>query len=107
MRHDLAKALPAAPNIPGTEARCREAPGRPRTGAATIHIRRAKNGTPGIHGLQGDELRLTQVLGGAGADHEIEGAAQRVRYRVAVQIETDRGPVDVDCPVLEPQRRPD
>jgi type 1 fimbriae regulatory protein FimB/type 1 fimbriae regulatory protein FimE len=23
---------------------------------ATIHIRRAKNGTPGIHGLQGDEL---------------------------------------------------
>jgi integrase len=26
--------------------------------AATIHIRRAKNGTPGIHGLQGDELRL-------------------------------------------------
>jgi integrase len=25
---------------------------------ATIHIRRAKNGTPGIHGLQGDELRL-------------------------------------------------
>ena len=26
--------------------------------SATIHIRRAKNGTPGIHGLQGDELRL-------------------------------------------------
>jgi integrase len=25
---------------------------------ATIHIRRAKNGTRGIHGLQGDELRL-------------------------------------------------
>lgn len=25
---------------------------------ATIDIRRAKNGTPGIHGLQGDELRL-------------------------------------------------
>ena len=24
---------------------------------ATIDIRRAKNGTPGIHGLQGDELR--------------------------------------------------
>ena len=30
--------------------------------AATIHIRRAKNGTPGIHGLQGDELRLIRAL---------------------------------------------
>jgi type 1 fimbriae regulatory protein FimB/type 1 fimbriae regulatory protein FimE len=30
--------------------------------AATIHIRRAKNGTPGIHGLQADELRLTRAL---------------------------------------------
>jgi type 1 fimbriae regulatory protein FimB/type 1 fimbriae regulatory protein FimE len=30
--------------------------------AATIHIRRAKNGTPGIHGLQGDELRLIREL---------------------------------------------
>jgi integrase len=28
---------------------------------ATIHIRRAKNGTPGIHGLQGDELRLLRA----------------------------------------------
>ena len=28
----------------------------------TIHIRRAKNGTPGIHGLQGDELRLLRAL---------------------------------------------
>ena len=26
------------------------------------HIRRAKNGTPGIHGLQGDELRLLRAL---------------------------------------------
>jgi integrase len=31
-------------------------------GTATIHISRAKNGTPGIHGLQGDELRLLQAL---------------------------------------------
>jgi integrase len=30
--------------------------------AGTIHIRRAKNGTPGIHGLQGDELRLIRAL---------------------------------------------
>ena len=30
--------------------------------AATIHIRRAKNGTPGIHGLQGDELRLIRSV---------------------------------------------
>ena len=30
--------------------------------AATIHIRRAKNGTPGIHSLQGDELRLIRAL---------------------------------------------
>ena len=30
--------------------------------AATIHIKRAKNGTPGIHGLQGDELRLIRAL---------------------------------------------
>jgi len=30
--------------------------------AATAHIRRAKNGTPGIHGLQGDELRLIRQL---------------------------------------------
>ncbi len=29
---------------------------------ATIHIRRAKNGTPGIHGLQGDEMRLLRAL---------------------------------------------
>jgi integrase len=30
--------------------------------AATVHIRRAKNVTPGIHGLQGDELRLIRQL---------------------------------------------
>jgi len=30
--------------------------------AATIHVRRAKNGTPGIHGLQGDEMRLIRAL---------------------------------------------
>jgi integrase len=30
--------------------------------AAAVHIRRAKNGTPGIHGLQGDELRLLRAL---------------------------------------------
>jgi type 1 fimbriae regulatory protein FimB/type 1 fimbriae regulatory protein FimE len=30
--------------------------------AAAIHIRRAKNGTPGIHGLQGNELRLLRAL---------------------------------------------
>src|ERR1043165_9864408 len=29
---------------------------------ATIDIRRAKNGTPGIHGLQGDELRFLWAL---------------------------------------------
>ena len=29
---------------------------------ATVHIRRAKNGTPGIHGLQGDEMRLLRAL---------------------------------------------
>jgi integrase len=29
---------------------------------ATIDIRRAKNGTPSIHGLQGDELRLLRAL---------------------------------------------
>jgi integrase len=29
---------------------------------ATIDIKRAKNGTPGIHGLQGDELRLLRAL---------------------------------------------
>jgi type 1 fimbriae regulatory protein FimE len=30
--------------------------------AANIHIVRAKNGTPGIHGLDGDELRLIRKL---------------------------------------------
>jgi integrase len=30
--------------------------------AATIHISRAKKGTPGIHGLQGDELMLIRAL---------------------------------------------
>jgi integrase len=30
--------------------------------AAAVHIRRAKNGTPGIHGLKGDELRLLRAL---------------------------------------------
>jgi type 1 fimbriae regulatory protein FimB/type 1 fimbriae regulatory protein FimE len=29
--------------------------------SATIDIRRAKNGTPSIHGLQGDELRLLKA----------------------------------------------
>src|SRR5262249_46035939 len=29
---------------------------------ATGHIRRAKNGTRGIHGLQGDEMRLLRAL---------------------------------------------
>ena len=29
---------------------------------ATIDIRRAKNGTPGVHGLQGDELRPLRAL---------------------------------------------
>ena len=29
---------------------------------ATVDIKRAKNGTPGIHGLQGDELRLLRAL---------------------------------------------
>jgi type 1 fimbriae regulatory protein FimE len=29
---------------------------------AIVDIRRAKNGTPGIHGLQGDELRLLRAL---------------------------------------------
>jgi type 1 fimbriae regulatory protein FimB/type 1 fimbriae regulatory protein FimE len=29
---------------------------------ANIHIRRAKNGTPGIHGLDGAELRLLRAL---------------------------------------------
>jgi integrase len=37
--------------------------------AATIHIRRAKNGTPGIHGLQGDELRLIRALIREKGDH--------------------------------------
>jgi integrase len=30
--------------------------------AATIHIRRAKNGMPGIHGLQGDKLLPIRAL---------------------------------------------
>ena len=30
--------------------------------SATIHITRAKNGTPSNHGLQGDELRLLRAL---------------------------------------------
>jgi type 1 fimbriae regulatory protein FimB/type 1 fimbriae regulatory protein FimE len=30
--------------------------------AATLHVKRAKNGMPGIHGLQGDELRLIRKL---------------------------------------------
>jgi len=29
---------------------------------ASVHIRRAKNGTPGIHRLEGDELRLLRAL---------------------------------------------
>ena len=29
---------------------------------ATVHITRAKNGTPSVHGLQGDELRLLRAL---------------------------------------------
>src|SRR6185295_4681252 len=29
---------------------------------ATMHVRRAKNGTPSVHGLQGDEMRLLRAL---------------------------------------------
>ena len=36
---------------------------------ATFHIRRAKNGTPGIHGLQGDELRLIRALVRENGEH--------------------------------------
>jgi integrase len=32
------------------------------TRSSSIFVRRAKNGTPGIHGLQGDELRLIRQL---------------------------------------------
>ena len=51
---------------------------------ATIDIRRAKNGTPGIHGLQGDELRLLRALR---REHPR-------RLRVLVRAE---GPLSVDC----------
>ena len=37
--------------------------------AATIHVRRAKNGTPGIHGLQGDELRLIRAVMRENGEH--------------------------------------
>src|SRR5258706_16112648 len=30
--------------------------------SATVHVRRAKDCTPGIHGLQGDELRLLRRI---------------------------------------------
>ena len=30
--------------------------------AAQVHVKRAKNGIPSIHGLQGDELRLIRQL---------------------------------------------
>ena len=37
--------------------------------AATLFVRRAKNGTPGIHGLQGDEMRLIRALIRANGEH--------------------------------------
>jgi integrase len=37
--------------------------------AASVHFRRAKNGTPGIHGLQGDELRLIRQLMRENGEH--------------------------------------
>ena len=45
--------------------------------SATIDIRRAKNGTPGIHGLQGDELRLLRALRRE-CDHLLEGERRQV-----------------------------
>jgi type 1 fimbriae regulatory protein FimB len=47
--------------------------------AATVHIRRAKNGTPGIHGLQGDELRLIRQLIRENGEHSRFSVPQRAQ----------------------------
>ena len=44
---------------------------------ATIHITRAKNGTPGIHGLQGDELRFLRALRRANPDADFVFLSER------------------------------
>jgi hypothetical protein len=48
----------ASYSVSGTSSRWQQV----HLDTATIDIRRAKNGTPGIHGLQGDELRLLRAL---------------------------------------------
>jgi len=49
--------------------------------AATVHIRRAKRGTPGIHGLQGDEMRLLRALRRDASFYRQVGAHRRFRSR--------------------------
>ena len=55
---------------------------------ATIHITRAKNGTPGIHGLQGDELRLLRAL------------RREHRHADFVFLSERKAPLSVDGPRL-------
>jgi integrase len=86
---------------------------------ATVDIHRAKNGMPGIHGLQGDELRLLRALRREhphadsmflserkaplsvdGAQKLIErlGAAAGARPLLIVHLEETRICIDVVCP---------
>jgi integrase len=59
--------------------------------AATVHIRRAKNGTPGIHGLQGDELRLIrQLIRGNGEPSRLNGAIFRPSYHHIAPVSPHR-----------------
>jgi integrase len=53
--------------------------------AATVAIRRAKNGTPGIHGLQGDELRLSRAV--------IRANGEQSRY---LFLSERKGPMSID-----------
>jgi hypothetical protein len=53
--------VPIRPNPARAERRCRQ-PGIRMLATGRLHVRRAKNGSPSVHPMQGDEIRALRRL---------------------------------------------
>jgi hypothetical protein len=69
---------------------------------SSIHVRRAKNGTPGIHGLQGDELRLLRAL-----RRGSRLAATNIAARLVIRRLVELGPKVKQSEKLEMDQKPE